>query len=389
MNGERAGQVRIDGMLTIWRRHTATCPHRSKGRNVLKCNCPLWGDGYINGRRVFRQSLGTRDIARARKKAVAMEASDEKVYKPVHEAVTAFLAHCTTEGLQDTSIKKYRNALGKLAEFCEKEEIDSLDEVETEKLDRFRSGRGIAQITAAKELEILRVFFGFCADRNWTRENPAKKIKMPRNLKPNEVVPFSLSEVAAIVKACDRVGTRQYERLRARAMILTLRYTALRIGDVSMLARNRISRDGDQWRIFLRTEKSGHAVFLPLPPDLKAALDNVPPPISNIDSRYFFWNGVGKPKTHKAHIDRCLRAVFKESGVQGAHAHRFRHTLATELLGRGASFEEVADILGNSPEIVRKHYGKWSVARQSRIDELMERVYIRTDKMAPGKARIH
>jgi len=156
-----------------------------------------------------------------------------------------------------------------------------------------------------------------------------------------------------------------------------------------MLARDRISRDGDQWRIFLRTEKSGQPVFLPPPPDLKAALDNVPPPVSNIDSRYFFWNGTGKPKTHKAHVDRCLRAVFKESGVEGAHAHRFRHTLATELLGRGASFEEVADILGNSPEIVRKHYGKWSVARQSRIDALMQRVYIGGDETARGKARVH
>ena len=55
-----------------------------------------------------------------------------------------------------------------------------------------------------------------------------------------------------------------------------------------------------------------------------------------------------------------------------AHAHRFRHTLATELLGRGASFEDVADILGNSPEIVRKHYAKWSPARQARIDALMD-----------------
>ena len=36
----------------------------------------------------------------------------------------------------------------------------------------------------------------------------------------------------------------------------------------------------------------------------------------------------------------------------------------------------MADILGNSPDIVRKHYGKWSIARQSRIDELMECVYI-------------
>jgi len=53
--------------------------------------------------------------------------------------------------------------------------------------------------------------------------------------------------------------------------------------------------------------------------------------------------------------------------------------MATELLGNGASFEEVADILGNSPEIVRKHYAKWSPARQSRIDDLMERVHSAQD----------
>jgi integrase len=70
-----------------------------------------------------------------------------------------------------------------------------------------------------------------------------------------------------------------------------------------------------------------------------------------------------------------LAAVFKKSGVAKAHAHRFRHTLATELLGAGASFEEVADILGNSPEIVRKHYAKWSTARQARIDTLMDKVW--------------
>ena len=74
--------------------------------------------------------------------------------------------------------------------------------------------------------------------------------------------------------------------------------------------------------------------------------------------------------------------------MKGAHAHRFRHTLATELLGRGASFEDVADILGNSPAIVRKHDGKWSAARQSRIDDLMERVYIGTDHAAGGTVRV-
>ena len=45
-----------------------------------------------------------------------------------------------------------------------------------------------------------------------------------------------------------------------------------------------------------------------------------------------------------------LAAVFKKSGVKNAHAHRYRHTLATRLLEQGATFEEVADILGNSPD---------------------------------------
>jgi integrase/recombinase XerC len=380
--------IKSQAMLTIWRRHTAICPHRDKGREYLKCDCPLWADGYIDGKRALRQSLKTRDMSRARKKAVAMESPGPGVLKPIPDAVKAFLEHCQSEGLKDTTISKYRNALGKLADFCGAEQVDCVEELKTEKLDQFRAGRGIKQITACKELELLRVFFGFCLDRNWTRENPAKKIKLPRNIKPNEVVPFTPAEVAAILMACERIGKKQYERLRARAIILTLRYTALRIGDVSLLAMDRISRDGDKWRIFIRTEKGGQPVFLPVPPDLKAALDRVPPPVSNINSRYFFWNGTGKPKTHKAHIDRCLRRVFKESGVRGAHAHRFRHTLATELLGRGASFEDVADILGNSPAIVRKHYGKWSAARQSRIDDLMERVYIGTSNAVPDKARV-
>ena len=68
---------------------------------------------------------------------------------------------------------------------------------------------------------------------------------------------------------------------------------------------------------------------------------------------------------------QTLRTVFKKSGVKNAHSHRFGHTLATRLLEEGATFEQVADILGNSPAIVGKHYGKWSKGRQNNIDRLM------------------
>ena len=110
--------IESHSMITIWRRHTAQCPHRNKGRTYLKCNCPIWADGYVNGNRTLRRSLETRDLARARKKAVALESDDTVPYKPISEAVEAFLDHCRSEGLSPATSAKYRNALGKLAEFC-------------------------------------------------------------------------------------------------------------------------------------------------------------------------------------------------------------------------------------------------------------------------------
>ena len=335
------------------------------------------GDGYLDGRRVLRQSLKTCDMARARKHAVALEFSDRQAFKPVSEAIAGFLEHCQSEALEQSTIRKYRNTLNHLKAFCAGRRIDMMVELTADHLDAFRSSRGLAAITGSKELQLLRQFCGFAFDRKWTDENVAKRIKPPRNIKPNDVEPFPVSDIGQIIRACDGIGRGPYERLRARAMILTLRYTALRIGDVAMLSRDRLSRESGRWRIFLRTEKGGKPVFLPIPREMKEALDLVPVPRgAALDCRCYLWNGVSSERTMKDIADRSLSAVFKASSVPRAHAHRFRHTLATELLGTGASFEDVADILGNSPEIVRKHYAKWSPARQARIDDLMERVHV-------------
>jgi site-specific recombinase XerD len=327
MNGERA---KIDGMLTIWRRHTGSCPHRKKGRSVLKCNCPLWADGYVNGKRVLRQALGTRDMARARKKAVALENPDERVYKSVDDAIKVFFEHCESDGLKVATRVKYRNTLGQLGLFCHDRGIDSVLDLTTDNLDAFRAFRALKPITAMKELQLLRQFCGFCLDRKWAVENPAKRIRAPRNIRPNDVEPFTTAEISLIIDSCGQIGRSSYERLRAKAMVLTLRYTALRLGDVAMLERDRISRDGDRWRIFLRTEKSGKPVFLPIPFDMKAALDACPlPRKAGPDCKWFFWNGITNDLAMKGMMERTLRAVFKKSGVKRAHAHKFRHTLVS------------------------------------------------------------
>lgn len=69
-----------------------------------------------------------------------------------------------------------------------------------------------------------------------------------------------------------------------------------------------------------------------------------------------------------------LAPVFRRARVADAHAHRFRHTLATDILARGDTMADVADVLGISEHIARKHYAKWSPARQQRISSIMSLV---------------
>jgi integrase len=185
------------------------------------------------------------------------------------------------------------------------------------------------------------------------------------------VVPYTREEVVRILAACDTIGRISYERLRARATILLLRYTVLRIADVALLEKDRV-QDGE---INVRTAKTGAVVWLPVHPELQAALDALPAPRGSAESPFFFWSGNGAKESMVRAAERTLSAVFLKSEVSGAHAHRFRHTLATELLEKGWTYEDVAEVLGNSAAIVRKHYAKWSKGRQDRLTKMMRSVF--------------
>ena len=152
-----------------------------------------------------------------------------------------------------------------------------------------------------------------------------------------------------------------------------MRYTALRISDVATLRRDRI-RGGE---ILLRTTKNGKSVKLPIHSDLQVALDVLPYPrgADGPDCPYFFWSGQGGTRSVIRDVTRTMATVFDASGVPGACSHRFRHTLATEVLEMGGTIEEAADTLGDSEAIIRKHYVKWSAGRQARITNLLARIW--------------
>jgi len=113
-----------------------------------------------------------------------------------------------------------------------------------------------------------------------------------------------------------------------------------------------------------------------LPPVVLESLARLPrPKAAPADCELYFASGTSSVRSLVNGAQRTMAAVFKLAAVPGAHCHRFRHTLATEILGKGGTVEEVANILADSPATIHRHYAKWSDERQARQDNLLDRVH--------------
>jgi site-specific recombinase XerD len=166
------------------------------------------------------------------------EESLNRPRKTLGDAIKAF--HDQHVGLAAETNRKYERVIGYFNEYCERESLRYVNQISVENLDGYARWRDKTNWTWIKEVEILRQFFNFCIEREWTSRNPAKALKRPRLLEANDVKPYTSEEVVRIIAACDEIGRHSYERLRARAMVLVMRYCGLRISDVVTLSRDHI-----------------------------------------------------------------------------------------------------------------------------------------------------
>jgi site-specific recombinase XerD len=317
----------------------------------------------------MRLSLKTRDLQRAARKLTEMEDRlSGKPRKPVLDAVKAFQAQ--HEQNADETKRRYKRLLRYFTDFCAGDSLVYLDQVDMEAMDRYAWPR-CKMRSWIKDVELLRQFFEFCRDREWTAKNPARALKVPRMREANDV-PYTHNEIVKIIAACDDIGRNSYEWRRARAMVLLMRYAGLRISDVVTLERDHIQVP----YLVKRAVKNNKLIRVELPPAVFQALDLLPPPKAAAkDNRRFFFSDTTGLRSPVKGAWRTMDAVFKRSGVVGAHPHRFRHTLASELLGKGGSIEKVAGILGDSPATIRRYYAKWTPEFQTLQDDLIRTIH--------------
>jgi integrase len=399
-------------MLEPYRRHLKTCSHRADGPHFLTCNCPLWVYGRLEGHaEPIRESLNTRDLRRACARIEIIEKrtsktngsaplpQEEPKRRRLADAVKAYLAQCATRHLGAGTIRSYHTLLAHLIDFAPAACVDDLS---PEVLSRFRDQRTvtkpvpqsraerrfqrlsgvphvqyvtetIAGSTLNKETETLRTFCAWCADQGWLAKNPAKKLKCAESDSPG-ALPFTRQEVGQILGAverlnCPNTGDATRARIRARAIVLTMLGTGLRCGDVAQLRRSAYNPKS-HYLTLRYTEKTHVPIQIKLKPETIQALGALP-----VESpEYFFWSGKSQLETLKRSIARTCVALSRLTRLH-VHAHRFRDTLASELLLNGADIRTVQQILGHrSVRTTEKYYGHFVAAHQRLLDSALDTV---------------
>jgi integrase len=312
----------------------------------------------------------------------------------VRDVCDAFMADAEAQHLSGGSLKKYRILLvnrhtpkelekssPSLGEFCEETGIQFTNQISLPVLMKFRCRWKDGAISSAKKLERLRAFGRFMVDQGWWKENLVLKLKRPKISDP-PTMPYTRDEVDALRAACDRFTDWhgvpcQENAQRLRTFLLLLRYSALRIGDAASCAVDRLAGN----RLFLYTQKTGVPVYIPLPEFVVEALNSCP----RKSERYWFWTGVGSKETLTGNWRRTFRRLCEIAGVRGGHPHRFRDTLAVELLLEGVPMDRVSILLGHSSvKITERHYAPWVQSRQAQLEADLERVW-RKDPLAQAQ----
>ncbi len=362
-------------MLTLFRRHSTDCPHKS--RRYRRCKCPIHVEGTLAGESV-RKGLdltsweAAENLIREWNVTGKIGGALAKT-ESIHRAIDAYLADCVARKLSPRSIYRYKAFFERsLLKWMNANGIYDIRSIDFEVAAKYRaSWLTWSAYTAAKNLELLRMFLRFCVRCKWMDEKPAEELKGPK-IKMAPTLPFTREEEKAIYDACDlykshnKHGKRSPKRILAFVMLL--RYTGLRIGDAATLGADKLVGD----KVQLYTAKTGQPVFVPIPPFVAAMLREQA--TLNSNPNYFFWTGVSTVKCATILWQRTIKTLYGKARIgqpaTGSNgAHRFRDTAAVRWLESGMSIKNVAMLLGHATTaITEKHYLPWVKSLQDELE---------------------
>jgi site-specific recombinase XerD len=194
----------------------------------------------------------------------------------------------------------------------------------------------------------VRSFLRFLVFRGEMRPGLEAAAPLPPQWKyaslPSRLTPEEIERVLAVYHDGSAIS------LRNRAILFLLARLGLRAQDVVSLCLD--DMDWADGRIDLRPGKSRRARTLPLPHDVGQAivayLQSGRP--QSASRQVFLRSRPPFRSLTSASVWAIVRQAFTRAAIvvlPGVASHIFRHTVASQMVNHGASFKDVADVLGH------------------------------------------
>lgn len=248
------------------------------------------------------------------------------------DMLKAFINALHIEGRSPKTIKRYEYIIGKMLNHLQLS-TSQISVFDIRKYLSDKKAAGISDRTIEGERQIFSSYFGWLYRESMLKYNPISNIGAIKCCKKIKDI-FSDVDIELMKKSCNNI--------KESALITFLLSTGCRVSEMCSLNRSdidfanlecKVLGKGNKERIVYLDEISG--MFL------KQYLDT-----RKDDNEALFIN-IMKERLCTNGVRKLFKNIEARSGVKNIHPHKFRRTLATNLIKHGMPIQEVAAILGH------------------------------------------
>lgn len=254
----------------------------------------------------------------------------------------AYLRH--QRGVSESTIYHYLHLFKRFMAFRFGERLGNLNDIKPDDIVTFL--RELMQRRDKKPPTLLRSLFRFLFWSGKTRRDltvcvprvrHSRQSNLPRHLKPE-----TIERLISAVRSDDAIGRRNY------AMMLMIARLGLRAPELIGIRLDDI--DWHAGEILIRGKGKRHD-RMPLPHDVGSAIVDYIRRGRTGRSRVLFLScrAPHAPFATARILNTILHSAFERTGIEPPQAyvgsHLLRHSLATDMLGKGAPLAEIGDVL--------------------------------------------
>jgi len=277
-------------------------------------------------------------------------------YEPLF---SGFLGSLQKTGIAESTIDTYRSSLFRLENFLTTRGVIRFNQLELFHVNAYvESLAGYSKNAISMSLGLMRRLFDYARDNGYHRDSFSGVLPVVKFAQTSRLpVTFTADEVERMLENVDAhnpIGKRNY------AIILLVAKLGLRVGDAIALRFSSI--DWDAKTISIKQQKTGVPLTLPLPEDVGwAIIQYLKHGRPETTCECIFVRHHAPYDMMTAHFQKDLQRAVQKAGIsvpaeKRFGMHTFRHSIASTLLGQGATLSEIAQLLGHENTDVTEEY---------------------------------